>query len=153
MTTTAISPAPAPAASAPPHRPGQPPRLGRVLRAQIAKEMRQNLVFLGLAISLVVVIACLVEYLGTGFLAYNYRTLNVLLYPSLATSIPLACAVAGLTLGIAQPLADVNADRWAFLIHRPVPRSMLFWGRALAGLTVCTSSRRAFLWPSCLFTA
>ena len=134
MTTTTLPAAPIPAKAAAPLYLNGHPATGRVLRAVILKEMRQNLVLVALAFLLMVIVALFGEYYRSGFLSYRYDPLNVLLYESVRASIPLACAVAAFILGVAQPLSDLNFDRWAFLMHRPVPRSMLFWGRALAGL-------------------
>ncbi|EDY21440.1 hypothetical protein CfE428DRAFT_0685 [Chthoniobacter flavus Ellin428] len=44
------------------------------------------------------------------------------------------CALAGAALGAIQILPELNRDRWAALLHRPVPRSTLFLGKVTAGL-------------------
>jgi len=44
------------------------------------------------------------------------------------------CAMAGLALGLLQVLPDLKRDRWAALLHRPLPRGRFFWGKALAGV-------------------
>lgn len=41
---------------------------------------------------------------------------------------------AGLILGGLQILQDSTPGRWAFLVHRPISRSRIFWGKAIAGV-------------------
>jgi hypothetical protein len=43
------------------------------------------------------------------------------------------CAAVGLVLGLVQLLPEQRRDQWASLIHRPVPRDTIFFGKALAG--------------------
>ncbi|MDR3402089.1 MAG: hypothetical protein P4L99_06280 [Chthoniobacter sp.] len=45
-------------------------------------------------------------------------------------------ALAGLALGLLQVLPELKRDRWAALLHRPLPRGQIFWGKALAGLVL-----------------
>lgn len=39
-------------------------------------------------------------------------------------------------LGLLQILKEQRRDQWAFLVHRPVPRGTLFWGKVVAGLSL-----------------
>jgi len=43
-------------------------------------------------------------------------------------------AAVGLLLGLVQILPELKRDRWAALLHRPVPRGRLFLGKAVAGV-------------------
>ena len=43
-------------------------------------------------------------------------------------------AAVGLLLGFVQILPELKRDRWASLLHRPAPRSHLFFGKAIAGV-------------------
>ena len=43
-------------------------------------------------------------------------------------------ATAGLALGLLQMLPERHKDHWAFLVHRPVTRTTIFLGKALAGV-------------------
>lgn len=43
-------------------------------------------------------------------------------------------AGAGLLLGFLQVLPELKRDRWAALLHRPVPAGQIYWGKAIAGL-------------------
>ncbi|MHC4671912.1 MAG: hypothetical protein ACYTBZ_05450, partial [Planctomycetota bacterium] len=40
----------------------------------------------------------------------------------------------GFLMGLLQTLPEVNRDRWAFLVHRPLTRSHLFYGKVCSGL-------------------
>ena len=41
--------------------------------------------------------------------------------------------VVALALGFLQVLTEQRRDQWAFLVHRPVTRNTIFWGKALSG--------------------
>ncbi len=41
--------------------------------------------------------------------------------------------VIGVALGFLQILTELKRDQWAFLVHRPVTRNQVFWGKALPG--------------------
>lgn len=41
--------------------------------------------------------------------------------------------VVGVALGFLQILTELRRDQWAFLVHRPVTRNEIFWGKALPG--------------------
>lgn len=60
------------------------------------------------------------------------------LQPLLATSLLMTsvffCAIFGAALGWLQTRNEAHRDLWAFLIHRPVTRTEIFQGKALAGL-------------------
>jgi hypothetical protein len=43
-------------------------------------------------------------------------------------------ALAGAGLGCVQILPELNRDRWAALLHRPVGRDVVFFGKAVAGI-------------------
>jgi hypothetical protein len=43
------------------------------------------------------------------------------------------CAAVGLILGLIQILPEQRRDQWAALLHRPVPRSTIYRGKAMAG--------------------
>jgi hypothetical protein len=51
-------------------------------------------------------------------------------------AIPLLTPPVGLMIGIAQVVLENHGDSWGFLTHRPMQRSGLFWGKALAGITL-----------------
>jgi hypothetical protein len=122
----------------PPPAPERPPAsvhtsYARVLRAVLLRELRQNWIVVALVFLAEFLFLALGEASGNGFMAYRYDPLNILLYGSLRFCVPASCIVGGLVIGLFQPLPDRNFDRWAFGIHRPVPRWLLFLGRAAAG--------------------
>lgn len=46
------------------------------------------------------------------------------------------CSVIGAALGIVQILPELRRDQWAALLHRPVPRGVIFYGKAIPGLAL-----------------
>jgi hypothetical protein len=46
----------------------------------------------------------------------------------------LASILLGLALGILQTLPEIRRGAWANLVHRPISRSQIFWGKAIAGI-------------------
>jgi hypothetical protein len=48
----------------------------------------------------------------------------------LTTAVPLV----GLALGLLQILPELRRDQWAFLVHRPVSRTTLFFGKVIPGV-------------------
>lgn len=46
------------------------------------------------------------------------------------------CALIGAALGAVQILPELRRDQWASLLHRPVPRGVIFFGKAIAGLAL-----------------
>lgn len=103
------------------------------MKTIIWKELRENLKWAALAL------LCLT--LAQTFALYQQRD-NV---SSVASNITLCspayllvglvgCIVVGAGLGALQILPELNRDRWAALLHRPVSRSTIFFGKVAAGL-------------------
>lgn len=42
----------------------------------------------------------------------------------------------GAAFGFLQILTELRRDQWAFLVHRPVTRSQIFWGKAIPGIVL-----------------
>ncbi|MCL2639974.1 MAG: hypothetical protein FWD53_03925, partial [Phycisphaerales bacterium] len=102
----------------------------KTLRTLTAKELRQNLIYVALIYALItpfVIINCL---------DMKLEPINILRDTGLQFLIILSCILAGLVIGIVQPLADIHFDRWSFMMHRPVPRHHMFLARILAGLAL-----------------
>ena len=51
------------------------------------------------------------------------------------------CAIFGAVLGWLQSRNEAHRDLWAFLIHRPVTRTEIFWGKTIAGLCLYALGR------------
>ena len=60
--------------------------------------------------------------------------LQPLLNKTLLSQVSCFCGLFGALLGWLQIRAEAHPDLWAFLVHRPVPRTTLFWNKAAAGL-------------------
>src|SRR6185369_3647467 len=61
------------------------------------------------------------------------NNLQPLLSVSLLTEAAFFCAIFGAGLGWLQTRNEAHRDLWAFLIHRPVTRTEIFWGKSIAG--------------------
>ncbi|HEY8965353.1 MAG TPA: hypothetical protein VIM58_02845, partial [Candidatus Methylacidiphilales bacterium] len=46
------------------------------------------------------------------------------------------CPAVAFALALLQVLPETSADRWALLIHRPLPRETIFWGKIVGGLVL-----------------
>lgn len=53
------------------------------------------------------------------------------------STVIVAVPLFALCLGFLQMNGESSRDAWAFLVHRPVTRAALFWGKALAGIALC----------------
>lgn len=62
---------------------------------------------------------------------YNGMTLAK---DSFLTVTTFGCAIIGFLLGLIQIVPELPRDRWAALLHRPMPRSRILGGKILAGL-------------------
>jgi len=103
------------------------------MKTIIWKELRENLKWAALAL------LCLA--LAQTFALYQQRD-NVSSFDSNITLCSPAyllvglvgCVIVGAGLGALQILPELNRDRWAALLHRPISRSTLFLGKVAAGL-------------------
>jgi len=59
---------------------------------------------------------------------------------SIFNAMSMLTASIGLLIGLAQVVFESRGDKWSFLIHRPVRRSTLFWGKAVAGILLYTTA-------------
>ena len=76
------------------------------------------------------------------FLGVNWSgqigNLQPLLSVSLLTGTAFFCGILGAALGWFQTRNEAQRDLWAFLIHRPVTRTEIFWAKTAAGLCLYT---------------
>jgi F0F1-type ATP synthase assembly protein I len=60
--------------------------------------------------------------------------------PAMFDTMALVTPFIGLIIGLAQAVRENRGDKWGFLTHRPVSRSTLFWGKAVAGILLYTAA-------------
>jgi hypothetical protein len=112
------------------------------MKALIQKDLRENLkvAVIGLLIfSLLLIQAyqtCLATLtnLITRNMSGQMNALQPLLAQSLLIEATFFCGLFGAALGWLQTRNEAHRDLWAFLIHRPITRTEIFWGKTLAGL-------------------
>jgi hypothetical protein len=103
------------------------------MRTMLWKELRENfkwavLAFLALtAAELYTLSAPRQEYVES----YTDLTLCSSAF-LLATAF--GCSAIGVALALVQILPELRRDQWAALLHRPVPRETIFFGKVLAGM-------------------
>jgi hypothetical protein len=102
-----------------------------MLRAIVWKELHERLK---------VTFVCLVIVVAGQFISLGFQRMMSLAgagtvgSPFTFTFFTLTSALSGLLIGRAQIVHENRGDRWGFLAHRPVRRSTLFFGKALAGV-------------------
>lgn len=64
----------------------------------------------------------------------SYDNTQPLLRHELQVQVACFCALFGILLGWLQIRAEQHPDLWAFLVHRPVPRTCIFKSKVIAGL-------------------
>lgn len=101
------------------------------MRMMIWKERRENARWAALAL------VALSLALGYSLYAAGLNTSSDpagALWTGIAPVFLFGCPLLGAALGFAQVMPELRRDQWAFLVHRPVPRTTLFWGKAVTGL-------------------
>ena len=103
------------------------------MKTMLWKELRENGKWALLAF-LVLTVAEFYTLSSSGDAdAYNQNGLTVCSSSFLLVT-SFGCAAIGAALGIVQILPELNRDRWAALLHRPVSRDVIFLGKSIAGL-------------------
>jgi hypothetical protein len=105
------------------------------MKAIIWKELRENLKWAALAF--LCLLLAEIYALHTQGNSAGDSTGSVTLCGStfLMVSV-LGCALVGAALGAVQILPELRRDQWASLLHRPVPRGVIFLGKVVAGLAL-----------------
>jgi ABC-type transport system involved in multi-copper enzyme maturation permease subunit len=103
------------------------------MRTMIWKELRENFKWAALALLALTVeeFYTLSAERGNELDVYNNLTIcssSFLLVTSFG------CAAIGAALGVVQILPELRRDQWAALLHRPVTRGVIFFGKVAAGL-------------------
>ena len=114
------------------------------MKALIQKELRENLklAVLGLVVFTVLVVghyryyAGMMEDTALGFRSAGTFQLQPVASPFFLAMAGLLCALFGAVLGWMQIYNEKHRDLWAFLVHRPVTRTEIFYSKIIAGLVV-----------------
>ena len=112
------------------------------MKAIFQKDLRENLklALIGLLIFSLMLIQAFQSCVATlmriidGNWSGQDSTLQPLLANSLLTQTAFFCAIFGAALGWLQTRNEAHRDLWAFMIHRPISRTEIFQGKALAGI-------------------
>jgi len=112
------------------------------MKALIQKDLRENLkvALIGLLIFSLLLLQAYQSCISTlaNFMRGNWSgqagNLQPLLASNLVMEAAFACALFGAALGWLQTRNEAHRDLWAFLIHRPITRTEIFWGKSIAGL-------------------
>jgi hypothetical protein len=113
------------------------------MKTLIQKDLRENLkvALIGFAIFSLMLLGAYLSGIASlnALLAGNRyqqatNALQPLLAPLLLQEAAFFCAIFGAALGWLQTRNEAHRDLWAFLIHRPVTRTEIFWGKSIAGL-------------------
>ncbi len=100
------------------------------MKAIIWKELKENLKWAMLAaLGLGLAYAYVLSQVFGHYQGYNPYQAQGLPMPTDITA-----PIVGLLLGLMQIIPELRRDQWAFLMHRPVPRATIFWGKVSAGL-------------------
>jgi hypothetical protein len=116
------------------------------MKTLIIKELRENfkIGLIGFAFFTLIVLGSGLSYSrfinavasGTRSLLTNQNHLHPLTSSEFVMAVGWACATFGLLLGWLQVHNEKHRDLWAFLIHRPIPRTVVFWAKVLSGLSL-----------------
>jgi len=122
-----------------------------IFKAVLWKELRENLKwavagFIAMSAGLAYKFSFFVQQLRGGNTSYEG-------YAGAFEVTILGAALIGLSLGLAQTVFENRGDKWGFLAHRPLSRSTLFWGKAVAGTALYVAAAvipvaLALLWMS-----
>ncbi|MEP6669322.1 MAG: zinc ribbon domain-containing protein [Chthoniobacter sp.] len=103
------------------------------MKTMIWKELRENLRWAALAFF--VLLLAEIFTLSSGWEAIQMEGVTLCSESFLLVS-SFGCAAVGAVLGSLQILPELRRDQWASLLHRPVPRHVIFLGKVIAGLVL-----------------
>jgi len=114
------------------------------MKALIRKELRENLKFavLGLVVFTVLVVWSWRDYAGMmKDVLLGLRSLEGYHLQPVGSGLILVgtawlCVIFGAVLGWMQIFNERHRDLWAFLVHRPISRTQIFFGKVIAGLGI-----------------
>ncbi len=115
------------------------------MKALIQKDLKENLItaLVGLLLfslgQLAGYLSCVSDFkdlLSRQSAGQQWYNLQPLLSSQLLIASAFFCAIFGVVLGWLQTRNEAHRDLWAFLIHRPITRTEIFWSKAIAGLSL-----------------
>ncbi len=106
------------------------------MKTMLWKELRENLKWAALALAAMVAAEFYALFRGRS----DYGGSLTLCDPAFLMVTSFGCATVGAALGVLQFLPELRRDQWAALLHRPVSRSVIFFGKVLAGLLLCLAA-------------
>lgn len=102
------------------------------MKTLLWKELRENLRWATLAMIAFGGALCYTLYHHSDSFYGSYEGMT-LCHKTFLMVTTFGCPAIGLFLGLMQVLPELNRDRWAALLHRPVRRGTVFWGKAISG--------------------
>lgn len=107
------------------------------MKTLVWKELRENAKWAFLAMMAFGIALCYALYQTRyGYQDYGYLDGITLCKKSFLIVTTFGCPAVGLFLGLVQILPELKRDRWAALLHRPVSRGLVFWGKAAGGIVL-----------------
>jgi len=103
------------------------------MTAIIWKEIRENLKW---AVLWLVVVGLFAAVTVQKQESQNWQGFESVCAPMFLAVMTFGSAAGGLLLGLLQSLLEARRGQWAFLVHRPLPRSQIFLAKALGGLAL-----------------
>ena len=118
----------------------------------IWKELRENARWAALAFFCLLIAEVFALSSGRAEIGYDWNGFTLCSNTFLLVS-ALGCAAIGAALGALQILPELRRDQWASLLHRPVPRHVIFLGKVAAGLLLYALATGLPLLVSTLYVA
>ncbi|MFA7344040.1 MAG: hypothetical protein WC003_07030 [Terrimicrobiaceae bacterium] len=103
------------------------------MKALFWKETRENLKWALLAAAGITAAMFYALRSSPNEFQYGRETWQTLCSPPFLLISSFGFPAVALALGFLQILTELRRDQWAFLVHRPVTRNAIFWGKAFPG--------------------
>ena len=122
------------------------------MKTIIWKELRENLKWAALALLCLTLAEAFLLYRSSENAGRTYEEYPVCSAEFLLVT-SFGCALVGAALGALQILPELRPDQWAALLHRPVRRQTIFFGKVVAGLLLYLPATLLPLLASVVYTA
>jgi len=107
------------------------------MKALVWKELRENIKWAFLSmLAFGIALGYALYQTQYGYPDYYYNSGITLCKKSFLIVTTFGCPAIGLFLGLMQILPELKRDQWAALLHRPVSRGLVFWGKAASGFVL-----------------